>query len=414
MRKGAAMKRYVQYCLRCEKEAADDGYACPVCGGPLGQRYDLSDAEFFRNVLRNARRFWDYAPFFAVREPERAITLGEGFTPLVRSDRAGEQLGVGRLHVKNEAANPSGTFKDRCMSISVSRAREDGDAAFVIGSAGNAGAAAAAYAARAGKPCYVLLPASTPKERLAQIQVCGARLILVEGSVTDCIELIRSVAPEQGWRNLTTAAAYNPYQADAEKAIAYEMAQAMAWHVPDWVVTPIGGGGILTGIYNGYADLLALGLTDRMPKMIGVQETGCAPLVDAFKQGLGPDAIPTVAAPTGIAVAIADAYPLDGPTALQAIRTSGGVAEDVSSEEIVAAQRLLASAEGIYAEPASSTTIAGVAKLRAIGTIGAQDEVVCVITGSGMKEMGLTARYLDSSPKIPLDADALRRVVDTP
>lgn len=406
------MNRYAQYCLDCGKDNPADGYACPSCGGSLGQRYDFSDADRLRDVLRRARRYWDYAPFFAVRFPERAVTLGEGFTPLVRSERAAGRLGVAELFLKNEAANPSGTFKDRCMSISVSRALEDGDAAFVIGSAGNAGAAAAAYAARAGKPCYVLVPASTPADRLAQIQVCGARLILVDGSVTDCIELIRLVAPEKGWRNLTTAARYNPFQADAEKAIAYEIAQALDWRIPDWVATPVGGGGILTGMYNGFSDLVALGLTDRVPKMIGVQETGCAPLVDAFKRGLAPDAIPTVAEPTGVAVAIADAYPLDGPTALAAIRASGGVAEEVSSGEILDAQRLLAETEGIYAEPASSTTVAGVRRLRAAGVVGPRDAVVCVITGSGMKEMGLTARHLDKPPAIPRDAGALRRIAD--
>ncbi len=402
-------KRYEQFCHACRAVFPEDRYACPACGGTLGQRYDFGDARYCRDVMRRARRYWDYAPFFPVREPARAVSLGEGFTPLIRCDRAAAELGLSRLFVKNEAANPSGTFKDRCMSISVSKAVEDGDRAFVIGSAGNAGAAAAAYAARAGLPCYVLVPAATPAGRLAQIQVCGAKLILVRGTVYDCIRLIREVAPEMGWRNLTTAAVYNPFQADSEKAIAYEMAQALDWRLPDWVATPVGGGGILAGMANGFSDLLELGLIDRVPGMIGVQEDGCAPLVEAFKRDLAPDAIPTVAKPFGIAVAIADAYPLDGPAALSAIRRSGGVAEDVSGAEIILAQQLLARTEGVYAEPASSTTIAGVKKLRAAGVIGPDDSVACVITGSGMKEMGLTAGHLPKPPVVDLDADALRR-----
>ena len=137
------------------------------------------------------------------------------------------------------------------MSISISKAKALGASAVVIGSAGNAGAAAAAYAARAGIPCYVMVPASTPPERVAQIQLYGARVILVRGSVTDCIDLIARVYRERGWHNVTTASAYNPFQADSEKAIAYEMAKASGWEVPDWLFVPIGGGGILSGIYRG-------------------------------------------------------------------------------------------------------------------------------------------------------------------
>lgn len=406
------MSDYLLKCRGCGHSFEKDLYRCPDCGGILETVYQKRDREMLAETIRNANSYWDYQPFFSVRKETEKVTLGEGGTPLVRAGRLAAEIGVADMWVKNEAVNPSGTFKDRCMSISFSKARELKAPAVVIGSAGNAGAAAAAYGAHAGIPCFVMVPASTPPQRIAQILLYGAHVIPVKGSVTDCIDLIGEVYRSYGWHNMTTAGAYNPFQADAEKAIAYEMAKQMNWQVPDWIAVPVGGGGILTGIYKGYKDLYDLGLTNRLPRMIGTQESGCCPLVRAFEEKKRPDQIERVEEVSGIAVAIADAFPLDGETALTAIYESGGYAGAASDEEILKAQALLGRTEGVFAESASSTTAAVVGKLRKAGVIGQADTVACVVTGSGLKELALTAEHMVMPEAVDLDVESLRRRIE--
>lgn len=406
------MGNYSLVCRSCGERCEGDAYRCPSCGGILNTEYPFDRRDALCSALRNARQYWDYEPFFPIGRECEKVTMGEGFTPLVPTPGIARAFGIRQMSIKNEGLNPTGTFKDRCMSISISKAKALGASAVVIGSAGNAGAAAAAYAARAGIPCYVMVPASTPPERVAQIQLYGARVILVRGSVTDCIDLIARVYRERGWHNVTTASAYNPFQADSEKAIAYEMAKASGWEVPDWLFVPIGGGGILSGIYRGYLDLFRLGLVKKLPRMVGTQEEGCCAVVNAFRAGRKPTQIERVENPAGIAVAIADAYPLDGETALQAIYDSGGCSESVSSAEILEAQRLLGRTEGIFAEAASSTTLAAAKKLREKGVVQAGDSVACVVTGSGLKDLQLAARHMPRPAEVEIDPEQLNRVVD--
>ena len=403
------MKQYYQVCRMCGKKWKSSAYHCPSCGGTLHSVYEMSDQIYLKNLIKNASSFWDYEELLPVEEKTAKITMGEGNTPLVVAENLGSQIGIKKLYLKNEGVNPSGTFKDRCMSISFSKAKELGAEAVVIGSAGNAGAAAAAYAARAGLPCYVMVPAETPVQRMALIHHYGARVIPVNGSVTDCIELIGQVYEKYGWHNVTTAAVYNPFQADAEKTIAYEMAKQMEWSVPDWIAVPVGGGGILSGIYEGFQDLLRLGLTDRLPRMIAVQEKGCNPLVKAFREKKAPSQIERVKNPEGIAVAIADAFPLDGETALTAVYDSSGWAEDVNDEEILKSQQELGRTEGIFAESASAATYAAVAKMRAKGKIKANESVVCVITGNGVKELPQIEKNMKRPEVIDCSVEALKK-----
>ena len=402
------MKKYKLICRSCGYELTSDGYRCPQCGGILRTVYELSDRERLRKALLDAKSFWDYIDFFPVEEGTEIISLGEGNTPLTEASILADRLGIKKLLLKNEGCNPSGTFKDRCMSISFTKARELHAKGVVIGSAGNAGAAAAAYGARSGLPCNVMLPSDSLDTRKALIQHYGARLIPVEGSVTDCIDLISEVYEEFGWHNVTTAAAYNPFQADAEKAIAYEMAKAMDLKVPDWIIVPIGGGGILTGIYQGYKDLLELGLIDHLPRMIGAQEAGCAPLVNAFREGRDPKDIERVKDPHGVAAAIADAFPLDGETALRAIYESKGLAETAEDQEILEAQSELGRYEGIFAETASAATVAVLKKLLKDGRISPEESVACIISGNGVKELPMLAEGMSFPPSVKNDVDALR------
>lgn len=402
------MKRYYQVCRKYGKKWEADAYRCPSCGGVLRAVYER-ERDHLREVIENASSFWDYGELLPVTEENCRVSMGEGDTPLILAGNLGQMLGIENLFLKNEGMNPTGTFKDRCMSISFSKAAELGAKAAVIGSAGNAGAAAAAYAARAGLPCYVMVPAETPPQRIALIRHYGARVIPVRGSVTDCIELIGQVYETYGWHNVTTAAVYNPFQADAEKTISYEMARQLDWKVPDWIAVPVGGGGILSGIYEGFKDLLRLGLTDRLPRMIGVQESGCSPLVQAFRENKAPDEIERVERPQGVAVAIADAFPLDGETALTAVYESGGWAEDAEDEEILEAQAEIGRQEGVFAETASAAACAAVKKMRAAGRIREGESVACVITGNGVKELPVIGASMDPLDPVDCDAAALER-----
>lgn len=407
-----ATNKYRLICRDCGHIVeSTDAMRCPACGGVLYCEFDLSDRDALSAAIRSATGFWDYLPFFPVRG-DKPVTIGEGATPLIAMDRLAKTMGIANAYIKNEAQNPTGTFKDRCMSLAFTKAKEANAAAVVMGSAGNAGAAAAAYAARSGIPCYLFVPAVTPLARIAQSIAYGARLMMVDnGSVTDCIELIDRVRDHYGWMNVTTAYPCNPFQAEAEKAIAYEMAKSMSFSVPDWIVVPVGGGGCLTGIYKGYRDMAALGLTSKMPRMVGVQEDGCCALVKAFEKRAAPMEIRREEQISGIALPIMDAFPLDGAFALQAIYETDGYAVAVTSEELMEAQLLLSSREGIFAEIASSTTVAGLKKLVSGGVIAPQDSVVCVITGSGLKDASVIVDHAKAPLHVPLDPEKLKEII---
>lgn len=404
--------QYQIVCCDCGHiEQSNAAIKCSKCGGTVSCKFDLSNSEKLVSEIQNAKCFWDYRSFFPV-DGGHPVTLGEGNTPLICAEHLRQILDVGQLFLKNEAQNPTGTFKDRCMSIAFTKALECGAEAVVLGSAGNAGAAAAAYASAAGIPCYLFVPGASSMERIAQSIAYSARIIMVDGGgVTDCIELIEAVQEKYNWVNVTTAYPCNPFQGESEKTIAYEIAKQMDFQVPDWVIVPIGGGGCLTGIYKGFRDLLELKLITRIPKMIGVQEEGCCAVVKAFEKNALPQDIEREEKISGIAVPIMDAYPLDGAFALKAIYESGGLAVAVSSDELVKAYLQISSKEGIFSEIASAATVAAVAKLRERQVIQSNDSVICVITGSGLKDSAAVLRYKDSTARCKADKTELESVI---
>lgn len=202
---------YDLVCRDCGRHTEQDVFRCPHCNGILDCRFELEDPPQYRSILQGAKGFWDYLPFFPVAGGH-PVSLGEGNTPLVAAPRLAGRLEMRGVYVKNEGMNPSGTFKDRCQSIAYTKAREMGAPATIIGSAGNAGAAAAAYAAASGIPCFVVVPADTNMERLAQTLQYGANLIRVQGNVSDCIEMLEAVCKARGWQDMTTAHSHNPFQ----------------------------------------------------------------------------------------------------------------------------------------------------------------------------------------------------------
>ncbi len=394
-------------CLQCgEQYRADEkSFRCRKCDGQLQVLYDYQGAsETLSREELEARHpgVWKYFELLPVREKKNVVSLSEGATPLRASSRLNVTLDLKNLHLKDETRNPTGSFKDRPISVAISKVLEFGGNTVVTASTGNVAASVAAYAAVANMKAYVFMPQNAPKNKMAQALLFGAVVVLVPGSTTDdALRLSKEVAERYRWYPMATAAELNPYTIEGNKTIAFEIVEQLEWTTPDWVVVPVGGGGNLAGNWKGFLELEELGLQEAKPRMVGVQSTGCMPFVDAVRRNLKPDEIKPWLNPTTIASGLADAYPWDSLQAMKAIHKSGGAVEAVSDEEILEALHLLAKTEGIFAEPAAVSSIAALKKLRENGTIDRSDLVVCEVTGSGLKQPSEAFEALSMPESIP-------------
>lgn len=371
----------------------DGHYQCPQCGSALEVTYDYRSRG--KDLTRDgfaagAKGLWKYRGILPVGVGADVVTLGEGGTPLHKCNHIAHAMGlVDQLYVKDEAGNPTGTYKDRPASVSVTVAKALGAKTVAIASDGNAAPSVAAYAAKAGLECFAFMPESTPIERLVLVQMYGAPIITIQGSVNECIDLAERGRELFGWHHMSTAGPINPYQREGTKTIAYEICEQLDWVVPKWVVIPVGGGGLLVAVWKGFVELKALGRVDRLPRVLAVQASGCAPLVRAFETKDSTDEIRRWENPKTVATTIGVPYPLDGAKALQAIRESGGVAITVDDSEILAMTRELSSREGILLEPTGAVSMTAVKKARAMGLI--DGTVVSIATGTGLKTLSLFA-----------------------
>ena len=374
-------------CTACGREHDADRLQtlCPDCGKVIFARYDLGRAA--RTLTREAvaarpRGMWRWRELLPVRDAENIVSLGEGDSPLLPAPRLGALAGLKRLLVKDEGTNPTGSFKARGISAAVSRARELGARDVALPTAGNAGGALAAYAARAGLGAHVYMPVDAPELNRKESSVYGAEVVLVRGLINDCGAWVRRRASEHGWFDLSTLK--EPYRAEGKKTMGLELAEQLGWEVPDVIVYPTGGGTGLVGIWKALEELEQLGwIGARRPRMIAVQTEGCAPIVQAFRQGL--DHAPAVhgarTAISGLRVPAAVADFL----MLALIRRSGGTALTVTDEEALAGMREIASTEGVFAAPEGGAVWAGIKKLVAAGTIDRDERVVLMNTGTGLK-----------------------------
>lgn len=383
------------YSLQCSRCGAEFNQAvlnrCPLCKGVLLLQPALHQA---RSGLRRLFNFevtdmWKYRELLPVPAPPSADTLQEGGTPLLSAVRLGEQAGVGKLRLKNETVNPTGSFKDRQVAAGVAAIPEGLDTLAVI-SSGNVAAAAAAQAARRGLKCFVFVAAAAPEVKLIQAAAYGARVCRVDSASSSLImDLVEEASRREGWYHLSTAGCFNPFSVEGSKTIAYELFEQYEGVLPDWIFVPVGGGGLLGGLWRGLLDLQELGLAERLPRLVGVQAAGCAPLIRAVEENWD---LETAAAfhwenPQSIAGGIADDVLFDAHRALPAIRHSGGTAVAVSDEAILDAMRLLASYEGVFAEPSGAASLAGLISLRDTGQVKQEHSVCCLITGSGLKDI---------------------------
>jgi threonine synthase len=384
-------------CVDCGTVVApDDGRAlCAICGGLLDFTYDLGAVAFDDREAS----IWRYRDLLPVARDVEPVTLGEGRTPLVRA-----RLDVGaETWWKNESLNPSGSQKDRAMSVALTRARAIGIGAVFVASAGSTALAAAAYAARAGIQCTVLVGQESPERRLLPIAAYGPRIFRVGGSVDDALDLLDRAVREIGLHDVSTRRAGNPAQAEGPKTIAYEIVEDLG-RVPDWVVVAAGGGGTLAAIHRGFGELRAMGRTDRLPRLVSYQPTGYDTFPSALDKGWTTDADLRANAfidrPPTVQVKIAHTYAPDGAAALAAIRESRGTALSVIDQEAIAGVGELAAAEGILAEPSSGGVVAAVRALANGGLAGPEDAVVGIIGGNGFRELDAIETSMTSGARL--------------
>lgn len=371
-------------CSGCRATRTPEGLAsvCDVCGQPWLVRYPDRAAPSLtaRAEVRRGQGMWRFRPFLPLTAQEAPVTLGEGDTPLLETPRIGKRLGLVDLWVKDEGANPTGSFKARGLSAALTRAVHAGARRFVIPTAGNAGVAAAAYCARAGAELRVYAPATTPRPILAQIRVFGADLILLEGHIGDCGKAARAYAAEVGAVDLSTLR--EPYRIEGKKTLGLELAMQLGWSLPTVILYPTGGGTGLIGMWKAFEELRSAGwVTDPPPRMFTVQSTGCAPMVRAFTEGA--DHATAWDAPRTVASGLRVPGPLGDRLMLRALRESRGGALAVTDEALMDAARIGAVEEGIDFAPEGGAALAAAQRLRHDGVIGGEDRVVVFNTGAG-------------------------------
>jgi threonine synthase len=384
-------------CKECGEEyPLTASYVCERCFGPLEVSYDHSalddPAELRRKIQAGPTSIWRYADFLPFERRPRT-SLDAGFTPLIRSEHLAERLGLGEVYVKNDAANPTHSFKDRVVSVAIAKARELGFEVVACASTGNLANAVAAHAAAAGLESYVFVPSDLEEQKILATGVYGTRLVAVRGNYDDVNRLCTELSAEHPWAFVNVN--LRPYYAEGSKTLAFEVAEQLGFELPDRVVCPVASGSLFTKIARGFEEWIELGLVEgNLPAFHGAQAEGCSPVATAFEAG---HEICRPVRPRTIAKSLAIGNPADGVFALDVARRTGGSIESVTEDEIVDGIRLLAETTGIFTETAGGVTTAVLAKLAEHGDIGADDRVVLYITGDGLKTLdavrGIVSTY---------------------
>jgi threonine synthase len=367
----------------------DASYVCENCFGPLEVVYDLGglDAvEAKRRIQAGSQGIWRYADFlpFAGRPKD---PLEPGMTPLLRADRLGERLGVkAEIWIKNDAANPTHSFKDRVVAVAVAKAQELGFETVACASTGNLANAVAAHAAAAGLDSYVFVPANLEEQKLLATGVYGTNLVGVRGNYDDVNRLCTQLAETRPWAFVNVN--LRPYYAEGSKTLAYETVEQLGWELPDRVVSPIASGSLFTKLGRGFQEWLDLGLvTGAQPIFNGAQAEGCSPVATAFAEGWD---VCKPQRPETIAKSLAIGDPADGPYAVEQARRTGGGVDSVTDQEIREGIKLLAETTGIFTETAGGVTVGVLRKLAERGELGGGEKVVVYITGEGLKTLDAT------------------------
>jgi threonine synthase len=404
--------------LRCRECGASvelsASHVCGSCFGPLEVVYDqeaIASRVSRARIAAGPRSLWRYQDLLPVLSGDAAdrIDLGTGFTPLRPAPRLAERLGLSQLHLKDDTRNPSGSFKDRVVTVALSAGRALGIDTFACASTGNLANAVAAHAAAWGVPSYVFIPHDLERGKVVQSAVYGTNLVTVKGTYDDVNRLCAEVADAQGWGfvNVNLRAFY----AEGSKTIGFEIAEQLGWRLPDHIVGPIASGSMFTRIRKGFDELIHYGLVEDTPvRMSGAQATGCSPVAEAWARG-SRDIRPQ--RPDTIARSLAIGNPADGYRALEVAAASGGAIGHVSDDEIIDGIRLLAETEGIFAETAGGVTVANLQRFVRSGHVRADERVVAVISGHGLKTIEAIDSHVHPTYEVtPAYDDFASRLVD--
>ncbi len=413
---------FVKYlkCSRCGRIYRLEEKPVMCKTGDLGRLDIVYDYEAIKEVFDPGKlsgretTMWRYYELLPVSDRKYIVSLGEGWTPLIKAKRLAEKLGLRNLYLKDETRNPTGSFKDRCMSVSVSMALEFGYKRLVTASSGNAAAALAAYGARAGLEVYAFVPDFAGYGKIAQLLFYGAKVFRVKWSEAEdpTVKMMRLVVEKYGFYPSPSFGPFNPYQIEGPKTIAFEITEQLGWRVPDQVFVPTGAASLLTGVYNGFRDFNILGYIDRYPRLVAVQPTGNMPFVRAWLEKQDPDKIrPWEKPPETIATGLEDTYPWDGDAGLRALYTTNGYGVAVTDDEILEAMRLLASLEGIFAEPSGAAGLAGLMRALREGSVDRDETVVVLVTGHGLKDPDIVKKTAGDAPVIEPSLEDLRKAM---
>jgi len=395
-----------QVCIGCGKKYTVDEivYSCKRCGELLEIEYDydLLEAKLKKsNWQKLPLSVWRYKDFMPIRDPSKIVSLNEGGTGLHSCQRLANLLGVKHLYVKNEGENPTGSFKDRGMTVGITKAAELNVQTVICASTGNTSASLAAYAAKAGLQCIVIIPSGKIAQgKLAQAMVYGAKVVQVRGNFDQALKTVLELSERH--REVYLLNSINPFRVEGQKSLAYEICDQLNRKPPDRVVVPVGNAGNISAIWKGFTEFHKLDLIKKLPKMTGIQAEGAAPIARAIKTGK--NEITPINEPETIATAIRIGAPVSWKKAVRAIRESGGTAETVTDKEILEAQKMLARTEGLFVEPASASSIAGLKKLLETKEIDKNEVVVCVATGHGLKDPDIAIKI--SEKPLTVDAEA--------
>lgn len=380
---------------------------CPHCGekGILDILfdYDYIKKGFTQKSLadNHDNSMFRYAPLMPVQPRDFSRFLRVGWTPLYPSNKLGAELGIKALYIKDDGLNPTASLKDRASAVAVAKALELGYDTIACSSTGNAASSLAGNAARMGVKAVIFVPERAPEGKVAQLMIFGAKVISVQGNYRETFELSRAAIDKYGYYNRN--AGINPTLTEGKKTVALEIAEQLNWNITDWVAVSVGDGCTIGGVYNGFHDLYELGFIERIPKILGVQSTGCCPFVDASRENR--DLIP--AEENTLADSIAVGVPRNPKKALRAVSASNGAWIAVSDEDILATMGILGRSEGVFGEPAGVTATAGVMKAVQQGIIKPNETVTTISTGSGLKDVKNALRAAGRPHKCAPSIEAL-------
>ncbi|HLC01113.1 MAG TPA: threonine synthase [Candidatus Bathyarchaeia archaeon] len=402
-----------QECINCGTRYPTDEviYFCRKCGDILEIKldYDLTKDTLKKSGWRKTPlSVWRYRDLMPINDPSKIVTLNEGGTGLHQCKRLSKALGIKQLYIKNEGENPTGSFKDRGMTVGVTKAVELGVKSVICASTGNTSASLAAYAAKAGLQCAVLIPSGKiAYGKLAQAIIYGSKVIQVRGNFDQALEIVFKLSEKH--RSIYLLNSINPFRIEGQKSLGYEICEQLDNESPDRVVVPVGNAGNISAIWKGFTEFHNFGFVKTLPKMTGIQAVGAAPIAQAIKSGSSE--IKPVNEPETIATAIRIGAPVSWKKAVNAIRSSGGTAETVTDVEILEAQKTLSRLEGLFVEPASASSIAGLKKLVENGTIERDERIVCVTTGHGLKDPDVAVRMSEKPLEVDANVEAIEKVL---